>query len=283
MYTFDENGVYDPSYVYTDLYENEDGKLMYFVTNKAVVGYQYIQGTRYYFDEDGFAFDGEYTMAGETCLFERGQYVSCSTADVISAGMIGPKATYVLYTNGTFKIDGVGATYDYANHGNRPYAEDAWRIKKLEVAAGITKLGTGLMMNSYVANVVFEEGSALKTIGQNAFKQCYKLKEIELPYKVKTIETEAFCNCTNLAKIVMPASVTSISSSAFKNWDALTMYVVNGSYSMEYAINQSVALAWLNLEGLEEYPAHRLVFKFGDSYNAVEAQLFESDLEFKNK
>lgn len=57
----------------------------------------------------------------------------------------------------------------------------------------------------------------------------------------------------------------------------------NSCYSMEYAINQSVALAWLNLEGLEEYPAHRLVFKFGDSYNAVEAQLFESDLEFKNK
>ena len=48
----------------------------------------------------------------------------------------------------------------------------------------------------------------------------------------------------------------------------------NSCYSMEYAINGSVALAWLNLEGLEEYPENgRMVFHFGDSYLDVEAQL----------
>jgi len=47
----------------------------------------------------------------------------------------------------------------------------------------------------------------------------------------------------------------------------------NSCYSMEYGINGSIALAWLNLEGLEEYPEHRLVFHFGDSYLEVEAQL----------
>jgi hypothetical protein len=47
---------------------------------------------------------------------------------------------------------------------------------------------------------------------------------------------------------------------------------------MEYAINGSVALAWLNLEGLEEYPTHRLVFHFGDSYLEVEAQLEQCDI-----
>ena len=52
----------------------------------------------------------------------------------------------------------------------------------------------------------------------------------------------------------------------------------NSCYSMEYAINRSVALAWLNLEGLEEYPTHRLVFHFGDTYNEVEEELIKLDL-----
>ena len=54
----------------------------------------------------------------------------------------------------------------------------------------------------------------------------------------------------------------------------------NSCYSMEYAINRSVALAYLNLEGLEEYPSHRLVFHFGDSFLDVEKMLFKSELEF---
>ena len=49
---------------------------------------------------------------------------------------------------------------------------------------------------------------------------------------------------------------------------------------MEYAINGSVALAWLNLDGLEEYPAHRLVFHFGDSMDDVENELIKLDIDF---
>ena len=53
----------------------------------------------------------------------------------------------------------------------------------------------------------------------------------------------------------------------------------NSCYSMEYAINRSVALAWLDLEGLEEYPSNgRMVFKFGDSFLEVEAQLELHDI-----
>ena len=48
----------------------------------------------------------------------------------------------------------------------------------------------------------------------------------------------------------------------------------NSCYSMEYAINRSIALAWLDLEGMENYPENgRMVFHFGDSYLEVEAQL----------
>ena len=57
----------------------------------------------------------------------------------------------------------------------------------------------------------------------------------------------------------------------------------NTCYSMEYAINRSIALAWLNIDGLEEYPQNgRMVFKFGDSYLDVEANLELHNLEFKH-
>lgn len=61
---------------------------------------------------------------------------------------------------------------------------------------------------------------------------------------------------------------------------ALKVIQENTCYSMEYAINGSVALAWLNLDGLEEYPAHRLVFHFGDSMDDVENELIKLDINF---
>lgn len=57
----------------------------------------------------------------------------------------------------------------------------------------------------------------------------------------------------------------------------------NSCYSMEYAINRSIALGWLSLEGLEEYPEYRMVFHFGDSFSEVEDKLFRSELEFSSK
>ena len=235
MFTFDANGVLDPTYSYTDFYETADGKLMYFVNNESVTGYQYLNGKAYYFDDNGIGLEGQHVMAGETCLFEKGLYVSCSTADIVSGGMIGPDATYVLYSDGTLKIGGTGETYDFANHGARPYSGIEWMITKLKVGKNITSLGDNLMMNSSVSEVVFEEGSELRRIGKRAFMQCYKLTEIELPNKVTALDREAFSRSTNLKKAVLPISVRSIDPSAFLEWKNLTLYVVNGSYSLDYA------------------------------------------------
>lgn len=55
----------------------------------------------------------------------------------------------------------------------------------------------------------------------------------------------------------------------------------NSCYSMEYAINRSVALSYINLEGLEEYPETRLVFHFGDSYSYVENELLKMNIVFE--
>ncbi len=41
-------------------------------------------------------------------------------------------------------------------------------------------------------------------------------------------------------------------------------------YSMEYAMNGIIALAWIDIDGLEEYPENgRMVFHYGDSVDKV--------------
>lgn len=55
----------------------------------------------------------------------------------------------------------------------------------------------------------------------------------------------------------------------------------NTCYSMEYAINGSIALSWIDLDGLETYPETRLVFHFGDSYSYVENELLKMNIVFE--
>ena len=42
---------------------------------------------------------------------------------------------------------------------------------------------------------------------------------------------------------------------------------------MEYAIARIIALGWVDIENLEEYPEKRLVFHFGDTFEDVENKL----------
>ena len=89
-------------------------------------------------------------------------------------------------------------------------------------------------------------------------------------------------NAPNLCGDISPEPSTYSLVKRVKSPIELKTVQENSCYSMEYAINRSVALAWLNLEGLEEYPNHRFVVKFGDSYLDVEAQLTLCELEFYN-
>lgn len=53
-------------------------------------------------------------------------------------------------------------------------------------------------------------------------------------------------------------------------------------YSMEYATYGILALSWLNIENLDEYPQHgRLTMHFGESYYSVEDKLNLYGWKFK--
>ena len=50
-------------------------------------------------------------------------------------------------------------------------------------------------------------------------------------------------------------------------------------FSMEYAIYGLVALSWVDIENLEEYPPSRAVLHFGDELEKVEKILKEIDID----
>ena len=60
------------------------------------------------------------------------------------------------------------------------------------------------------------ENSRLEEIGEGAFKECLKLKEVSLPASVKKICAEAFYGCSALVKAVVP-SAADIDGSAFED------------------------------------------------------------------
>ena len=62
--------------------------------------------------------------------------------------------------------------------------------------------------------VVFEEGSRLRTIGENAFYNCAKLRSSELPSGLRKIGARCFWGC-GIAQLSISASVKEIGAEAF--------------------------------------------------------------------
>ena len=85
-------------------------------------------------------------------------------------------------------------------------------------------------------------------------------------------------NAPNLCGDISPEPSTYSLIKRIKMDLPLKVIQENSCYSMEYAINRSIALAYLNLEGLEEYPTHRLCFHFDDSYREVEEELSKMNI-----
>lgn len=241
LYFFDEDGVYDEDYVYSGFYTTDDGRLMYFVLNKYVTGYHRLFQKAYFFEGNGYAYDGEYTIGGETCLYKEGLFVSCSSANVLDAGLIGTTAEYVLYADGTLKISGTGVTYSFSDHGQRPYVTYATQVKKAVIGNGITRLGTYLFCYcSSMTEVEFEEDSSLTQIGTGVFCECSRMTELTLPDSVAYISNMAFKSCPNLTKLVLPANITSISSTAFQKSTSVTLYVAADSYGLDFAKTNNI-------------------------------------------
>lgn len=212
------------------------GRTVYFANGALQTGDFKLNNTFRYFDADALGYEGDVQVCGETCQFEGGVYVSSSNPNVVAAGFSGTNVQWVLYRNGTMKLEGAGATRDYTSSAQVPWYNYRSQIKTVEIDADITSLGrrTFYYMNA-LENVKFASGSKLTTIGSYCFGHCGKLKDIVLPDGVTAINTRAFEYDTALQSVYIPDDMSIMHKEAFYQCSNVVLNVPAGGYSEDYA------------------------------------------------
>jgi hypothetical protein len=85
-----------------------------------------------------------------------------------------------------------------------PWTKAKLDIRKVEIKAGVTRIGSCAFANCQNLQEVVFEGTDLVEIGWGAFLNCSRLRNISLPVQVKIIETIAFANCSSLISVTIP-------------------------------------------------------------------------------
>lgn len=81
---------------------------------------------------------------------------------------------------------------------------------------------------------------------------------------------------------IMPDSTTYNKIYRIKTTYQLKTVQETYCYSMEYAIARIIALSWIDIENMEEYPEKgRMVLYFGDTFEHVEGVLSEFDIKME--
>ena len=121
------------------------------------------------------------------------------------------------------------------------------------VAAGLMPEGSGTSMpitwNKNPMEV--EIGSAVTSIGNNAFSSCSRLTSVTIPDSVTNIMGSAFTNCSGLTSVTIPDSVTIIGSEAFAVCSGLTSVTIGNGVTIivEYAFYGCSSLTSVVVKG----------------------------------
>ena len=75
-------------------------------------------------------------------------------------------------------------------------------IERIVIPKGVTKIEHSAFKNcENLKEVVFEEGSRLRTLGESAFWRCNSLAKISLPEGLKSVGDSVFQDCRSLKNI----------------------------------------------------------------------------------
>lgn len=81
---------------------------------------------------------------------------------------------------------------------------------------------TAISGSSNITSIVFETGSAVKTIPTSCFQYQASATTLTLQSGLTTIGAYSFGNCSQLTSITIPSTVTSIGNAAFQNTNGIT-------------------------------------------------------------
>ncbi len=165
--------------------------------------------------------------------FETREFVYNSIAN----GSCGENATWDFYENGELIISGSGAMTNYATYQNQPWANFGYKVKRIIIGKDITSIGNYAFAYtcSNATEIIFEEGSQLKSVGILSFASCQKVKSVVLPETVTSIGAFAFGYCFALKNVYIPQSVSYIYFSAFNASSNVVLNVSEGTYAHEFA------------------------------------------------
>ena len=222
--------------------EQQSGRTMYLVAGVPLTGTMHYEDRFYFADDEGFAYDGEYNICGEPCIFEDGYFVQGKTAKVLAAGRAGVTVDFILYADGQFKFVGSGSTYELDRVWNSPWYIYRNSVKKVYVDPEITALSNWAVYSCRnLTEVTFGENSKVTRIGKNAFTRCSSLVSITLPEGVTYIGYDAFTDCTALTSVYLPDGVSSIMTNAFNGDKNVVLNVAYNSYAKNWAESKGIS------------------------------------------
>lgn len=92
------------------------------------------------------------------------------------------------------------------------------KLGSISIPASVTDIGQyAFYRNESLSKVEFEPNSALTSIGESTFSECYNLKSMILPSGITKLENSVFYYCSELESVVLPPALKSIDYSCFSH------------------------------------------------------------------
>lgn len=123
-------------------------------------------------------------------------------------------------------IDYDGKTYTVEKIGDDAFSYS--NLYTIKLASSITTIGNRAFRGCWkLKTVILPQG--LLYIGEDAFMGCSTLSSIEIPNTVTTIGRCAFLDCSELSSIVIPNSITQLNGSVFQGCKKLSSVILPNS------------------------------------------------------